>query len=222
MNVKSNNTNITHMKTIAIISQKGGSGKTTTAINLSVASGLADRDAGTVLIDTDPQSSAAGWGDRREADFPRVIEAQPPRLAKALETAMSEGSKLAVIDTAPHSESGALTAARAADFVLIPCRVSILDLDAVRFTVELLRLAKKRGAFLLTCCSANQSLVYEAEGYLKEYRLPVCPVRIGERVAYSYSLSHGLSAQEFEPKGKAANEVRRLYQWVNKEMAEKI
>jgi chromosome partitioning protein len=204
------------MKTIALISQKGGSGKTTTAINLAVASGLVGNLSSVVLIDMDPQSSASKWGDRREYAFPSVVSVQSSRLSKTLDDARENGVELAVIDTAPHSESGALAAARAADFILIPCRPSILDLEAVENTVDLLKLTKKTGAFLLTACSPNRSLAYEAEAALKGYGLPVCPVALGERVAFSYSLNSGLSAQEFEPKGKAANEVKRLYRWIVK------
>ena len=56
------------MKTLAILSQKGGTGKTNTAVNLAVASHLAGHR--TAVIDLDPQASAAKWGDRRDGDSP--------------------------------------------------------------------------------------------------------------------------------------------------------
>jgi len=55
------------MKTIAIIAQKGGAGKTTIAVNLAVAAGVR-----TALFDIDPQESAAVWADKRESEAPHV------------------------------------------------------------------------------------------------------------------------------------------------------
>ena len=51
------------MYTLALIAQKGGTGKTTLAINLSVAAEAAGWRV--ALVDLDPQASAAGWGDHR-------------------------------------------------------------------------------------------------------------------------------------------------------------
>ena len=105
------------MKTIAIISQKGGAGKTTLAIHLAVAATLAQMN--TVVIDLDPQASAAKWADRRKAEVPVVISAHASRLHHVLDNARSTGGELAFIDTAPHSDKAALDAARAADVVLV-------------------------------------------------------------------------------------------------------
>ena len=66
------------MNTIAIISQKGGAGKTTIALHLAVSSTRAGRN--TAIIDLDPQASAASWGDRREAALPVVLSAHASRL----------------------------------------------------------------------------------------------------------------------------------------------
>ena len=88
------------MFTPTLIAQKGGTGKTTLAINLSVASELAGWQA--AILDLDPQASAAGWGDHRERDRPAVVPVPASRLGPALETARSHGATLAVIDTAPH------------------------------------------------------------------------------------------------------------------------
>ena len=81
------------MLTVAILSQKGDVGKTTLAINLSVASELAGRAA--LIVDLDPQASAAAWADSREATAPVVVSAQAARLAEVLTTAREN------IDTAP-------------------------------------------------------------------------------------------------------------------------
>src|SRR5512134_697468 len=116
------------MKTVAVISQKGGSGKTTIALHLAVAGALAGKN--TAIIDLDPQASAAKWSDRRETDLPVVISAQAARLRKEMDRVRDFGGEFLIIDTAPHSDSAAIEAAQAADLVIIPCRPAILDLEA--------------------------------------------------------------------------------------------
>ena len=107
------------MKTIAIISQKGGSGKTTLALHLAVASAAAGRN--TAVIDLDPQASAANWADRRKAELPVVLSAHARRLPHEIRRVREIGGEMLYLDTAPHSDSAALEAAAAADLVLIPC-----------------------------------------------------------------------------------------------------
>src|SRR5215831_17840819 len=113
------------MFTVALIGQKGGSGKTTAALGLAVAAARAGRTA--ALIDLDPQASAAKWKDRRAADNPVVVSAQASRLPQTLELAAEGGADIAVIDTPGKSDSVAVAAARAADLVLIPVRPQVFD-----------------------------------------------------------------------------------------------
>ena len=118
------------MKIVAVISQKGGAGKTTLAVSLAVAA--EKQDVPTVLIDLDPQSSAKTWHDiRAEKQAPFVVSAQASRLEDMIEVARANGAELVIIDTAPRTPNAALGAARAADLVLIPCRPAILDLKAI-------------------------------------------------------------------------------------------
>ena len=86
---------------IALVAQKGGTGKTTLALTLAVAAEQAARTA--VVLDIDPQATACKWGDRREASTPVVLDAQPARLVRALETAAVEGVDLVVIVVAPRA-----------------------------------------------------------------------------------------------------------------------
>ena len=130
------------MKRLVILSRKGGAGKTTIAVNLAVA---ADRfGLAAAVIDIDPQISAARWGDSRKSESPAVISAHAERLPQILETCRQNGADLIIIDTAPHAENDALIAARLADFVLIPCRPSIVDLRAIESTINIVRLAGNR------------------------------------------------------------------------------
>src|SRR3954449_1586397 len=101
------------MHTVAILSQKGGSGKTTLALHLAVAAERAGQVA--AVIDLDPQASAAGWKDSRSLDTPVVVSIPAARLDQALTTARGAGADLCFIDSAPHAGDVALAAAEKAD-----------------------------------------------------------------------------------------------------------
>ncbi|MGK7934545.1 MAG: ParA family partition ATPase [Xenococcaceae cyanobacterium] len=202
------------MKTIAIISQKGGAGKTTLALHLAVAAELDGQRA--AVIDLDPQASAASWGDSRSEDNPAVVSAQAARLTNVLEAAQEAGAKLAVIDTAPHSESAALSAARAADLVLIPCRPAILDLRAISNTVDLVKLAGANACIVLNAVPPRGTLADEAAEAVSGYGVNLLSVRVGQRAAFIHALTAGQTAQEYEPQGKAAAESRNLYMSIRK------
>lgn len=200
------------MQTIALLSNKGGAGKTTVAINLAVAASIAGYSS--VLVDTDPQSSSSQWADSRETDEPVVVSTQPSRLEKVLETANKAEADYCFIDTAPHSETGALKAARAADFCLIPIRPTILDIRAVGLTLEMLELVRKPSALVINAIP-TKGLSIDAENALSEVNVELCPIKLWQRVAYMHSLTGGLGVMEYEKTGKAANEINRLFQWLN-------
>ncbi len=200
------------MRTIALINQKGGVGKTTVALHLAGA--FHQRGTDVVVLDLDPQASAAEWHDARADKMPHVESIQPARLAKVVEHAAEIGTGILVLDTAPHAESTALEAARCSDLVLVPCQPSIMDLRAMRKTVELLKLVKVPAFAVLNGVPPYGAVADEAAEMIEgSLGLPVCPIRLGDRVAYSRCLIAGQVAQEVEPLGKAAAEVERLYAW---------
>ena len=199
------------MYTISIISQKGGTGKTTLTLNLAIAFEISGQT--TVVVDLDPQASAKGWHDNRAVEEPVVISVQAVRLGEALSTAEDHGARVAIVDTAPHSESVALAAARAAELVLIPCRPGILDLRAIVATRDICELAKVSAAAVVNGVPPRGSLGAEAAEAISAYGLEVAPVRLGQRMAFIHSLTAGQGVLEYEPKGKAAEEIKGLYAW---------
>ena len=204
------------MKTLAILSRKGGSGKSTFAVHLAVAAEKAGHT--TALIDLDPQASAVKWSHRREGGSPVVISAHSTLLNEVLETAAERGVSLCILDTSPHSESAALDAAKVADLAVIPSRPAIFDLEAVGDTIQIANIAKVPIRVVLNGVKPSGSVVFKAKKALEIYDVPCAPCTLGDRVAFSHSVVDGITAQEYEPKGKASREVGVLYSYLSKEL----
>ena len=204
------------MRSVVFLAQKGGSGKTTLAVHLVVcAEETGERVA---IVDTDPQGSATAWVKVREAPSPTIASAAPAELTRIRKIALEEGYTLLVVDTAPHAAPEARHAVEVADLVIIPCRPSAFDLAAVSNTVAIVKALKKPGVFVLNACPARAPEVAEAQEALKFYDLPVAPL-IGERRAFSRAIATGRAVTEFEKNGKAAQEVRELWEWIRKEIS---
>ena len=210
------------MKTLGIIAQKGGAGKTTLSIHLSVQAGLTGLKV--LLVDTDPQASATAWWRRRLEEAPALIQSHGGLLPGVLNTAAAQGYDLVVIDTAPHSSKEASATARLSDLVYIPTRPAILDLDAIGVSTELVTRTGTAAKIVLNSCPpptryGEPHIVSEARQALKAYGIPVSEVAISQRAAFSHALIDGRAVTEFERKGKAAGEINGLWSALEKEMA---
>ena len=197
------------MKTIALIAQKGGVGKTTVAVNLAVAAGPK-----TALFDLDPQESAVIWADRRKAEAPHVEFLTDRRLPDGLKAAELQGFVLAIIDTPPAAGPQAYTAAQAADLALIPCRPSLVDLDAIRRTAQLIKSVGILAYVVFNAAPPGATtLLDDARAIVTNAGLAVAPVVLRERSAYRAAWPLGKSVTETEPDGKAAQEITSLKEW---------
>jgi chromosome partitioning protein len=115
------------MRIISIVNGKGGSGKTTTAVNIAGVLG-----GKVLLVDADPQGSAAWWGERACLDVAQ--ESDPALLGKIRQV---KGFEVVVVDTAPALDSGSLRAVIAAsDYLVLPTPPSPLDIMAVQQTIK--------------------------------------------------------------------------------------
>ena len=205
------------MATIAIISQKGGAGKTTLALHLAAAAQEAGRVS--LVIDTDPQATASQWAAWRKDAPPEVIDSPPPRLAAKVDQARGQGAEFIVIDTPPHADSAARAAVEAADLVLIPCRPSAFDLSAIQTTAKLVQLLRKPAFVVFTAGSPNAPRVYQEAGELvQSFGTPPCPLQMPDRAAYRHASGEGRTVMELEPRGKAAEEIRQLYDWTCRQL----
>jgi chromosome partitioning protein len=200
------------MPTVAIISQKGGAGKTTLAIHLAAAA----QETGLVslIVDTDPQATASQWAAWRRDTPPEVIDSPPPRLRAKIDAARAQGAQFVVIDTPPHADSAARAAVEIADLVLIPCRPSAFDLSAIQTTAKLVQLLRKPAFVVFTAGAPNAARIYAEAGELVAgFGTPACPLILPDRAAYRHASAEGRTVTELEPNGRAAGEVRALYAW---------
>ncbi|MDH3659819.1 MAG: ParA family protein [Alphaproteobacteria bacterium] len=198
------------MQTVAVIGQKGGTGKTTLVTLLAVAAEMAGQV--TAAIDVDPQVSLCKWSDRRQSDSPIVVDSQPGRLPHALDAARRRGVDLAIIDTAGRAEQATVIAAKASDLVILPFQPSVADLDTLEGTLDLLRLAGGRVRLaVLNRVRAQGQREEEAATWLKGADVPVCPVMLGDRITYQDAYAAGQAPMEYAPGSKASVEGRQLY-----------
>ena len=161
-------------------------------------------------MDLDPQASAAAWGDLRGDTGPDVVTEHPARLDIALKAARSHGYDTVFIDTAPHADQAALRAARASDIILIPCRPGMLDVTAIRSTLDLCELAKRTATVVLNAAPVRSRVVDITQEAVCKGGGVVSPVIIHSRVAFQHCLMKGQVAEEFEPGGKASMEISDL------------
>ncbi len=208
------------MKIVTLLAQKGGTGKSTLSIHLAVLAAASDRKV--VIADIDPQQSTTFWNDRRTNTVPDVRAMRAKDLKKNVKELSKQGVDLLVIDTAPHSHEDSVIAARLADFILIPTRPAILDLQAIGDSVEIVKSIDGNAAIVLNACpypgkNGERAIVREAREALAGYGLPISPAAVSNRAALSHSLINGEAVTEFEGNSKAADEIRGLMNWINQE-----
>jgi len=205
------------MKTIAFVCQKGGTGKTTLAISLAVEAVRCGLN--TAIVDLDPQVSVCEWNDMRDQEAPVVIDAQPARIDNVVAKAREAGVDLLLIDTAGRTEQAAMAAARVADLILVPLQPSVIDLKTVKATADLIALAGRPRRFaVLMRVKSFGTRHDETKSWLEQQGMQVCPVMIGDRITFQDAYAQGLGVSEYEPYGKAAAEVRKVYLFISREV----
>ena len=207
------------MKTLAMVSRKGGSGKSLLAIHIAVA--FDTRGVNTSVIDLDPQRSAWNFGeDRGKGNYPDFYTPRLDQLASFMDELKGNDVKLVVIDTPPHSDERSLAAIRLADLVLVPFRPSLLDLRALEDTARLIGVAGKTAqtVLLMNATPSRSPLVAEAMDAAASFELAVCPVTISDRTAFNHAITAAQGVTEYEPMGKAALEIVELRRFIAKQL----
>ena len=205
------------MKTLAVLARKGGTGKTTVALHLAVAA----RSAGlsTLLVDLDRQQSSVEWRRQRPSSDLAVEPLKPGALFTRQQDARREGVDLLIVDTGPTLEADVEQAIRCADLCAIVSRPNFFDLKAVADTAALAQSFHREVVFVLNQAPPRRNgienpAVGEAVLALRGLGGVVAPIGLRSRVAYQQSVALGLTAQEHEPEGSAANEIAALWRWM--------
>lgn len=192
------------MKTVAVLSEKGGCGKTTIATNIASAW---HRDGYRVLlVDADPQQTALDWSDLKEDGVPTVqvgkgsLESTIPQVASDFD--------IVVIDGAPRMGSLAASATRTADLVVIPVQPSAADIWSAETIVEVCETYATPAVIVVSRQIVGTNLADAAQEALESFELPVLDARTSQRVAYTRAIGQGVSALDTGP--KAAAEVEAL------------
>ena len=185
------------MPVVAIVNQKGGTGKTTLSINL--ASAFAELYP-TLLMDADPQGSALDWADSR-ATAQMNLDAcgvEPSRLLRDVRS-LAPSYGWIIIDGPPGIGRISADAVRASDIVLIPSKPSPFDVWAASDIVEAVKARQETSGgipwafFVITMARPRTRLVAQVNVALAEYGLPVLDARTTERVAYPMTAMEGKS-----------------------------
>ncbi len=200
-------------KVIAVAQQKGGAGKTSLAIHLSVA--WAEKGMRVAVVDVDPQESLTDWMRlRRQKLESGFLALSHDRLeAWGLQTGVRRLAKnhdVVVLDTPPHMETEARYALRAADLALIPLQPSPVDLWAGQATISLASEEAAPPVMVLNRVPPRGGLTEAAREALAELPARLAEAQIGNRVAFSNALARGLGVTEAEPRSRAAEEARAL------------
>jgi chromosome partitioning protein len=203
------------MRVITFVTQKGGAGKTTLTVNCAVMASQKKKKA--LILDLDPQASSEGWYQDREAEEPRLAKVDSWALPDALAKAKTAGYDYVMIDTPGRDEPSTNAAIRAADFCVVPCRPTPVDLKATLPTAAAIERLSRPAAFVLTQTPPRGGRIKEAEVGLAMLGI-VCPVHIVARNAYQDAQGAGLGVCEFEPEGKAAAEIAQLWAWIIRKM----
>jgi chromosome partitioning protein len=206
------------MNVIVFASRKGGSGKSTLTAHLAAQAHRPSRPV--LLIDSDPQGSLTLWHKLRGGSEP-PLRAAPDGVADLIKAARHAGYEWVFIDTPPNMSAAVTDAIHAATLVVIPARLTVFDIAAVKETMDLCRKLGKPYAVVINGVPARRDntespYVREARAVLTQLNVPVWSGQITQRTNYSLALAEGEGAKEYDSNSEAAAEVAALWTAIEK------
>ena len=194
---------------ITVAQQKGGSGKTTVAVNLAVA--LARGGAGVTVLDTDPQGSMGRWFiTREEAGDPGMEFGTASAWGAGYECKkLKKSSDFVVVDTPPKVDSDLRPVLRESALVVVPVATSQVDLWALDSILELAERVNVPALVVLNRFKAGTRVSDDVQKALAERDVARAQAVLGNRVVYAESLGIGKGVLEMG-RGAWTDEVESL------------
>ena len=204
------------MPIIAVVNQKGGTGKTTVSTNLATL--FAHQGTEVLLVDADPQGSALEWQRDRPDHLPHVsvIGLPAPNLHREIPQ-LQPKYPVILIDGGGRVTATARATVAVADFLLVPTLASLPDARSTQHffqeVVEEVAAIKGRvsGAILLTMVKTGTVFNVSGQGQIKELGYPVLETTLSHRITYQEAFAQGMSVGEYDPRSKAAEELQALF-----------
>lgn len=203
------------MKTVGIVSRKGGVGKSTIAVHL--ASLAAEEGYKVALIDMDLQASCVAWRRKREDAGVVVASATAAELPERIKACARLGADYVFIDTRPDIGEIAQAVIRESDVVLVPTGTTVVDLESIAGTLKMVRQMKTPAHVIFNRVPARSKDLREAQGILKQIGQPYAPGHLVERMAYPRAMGLGLVAGDLDD--KAGRELGKVWRWFQGEVA---
>lgn len=166
-------------KIILITHQKGGVGKSTITYNL--ACNIREK-AKVCIIDMDFQGSLINISELSEVP---IFTAD-----KLNETIKSEDYDFIFIDTPPYLNEKIIDLCNISDVIIIPTKAGILDLLAIKSTIDIVKQAKseKKTLIVFNMIKPNTTLTEEIKSQLQEYNIKVSKNMLSDLVSFSRSV----------------------------------
>lgn len=196
-------------KVITVAQQKGGSGKTTVAVNLAVA--FMKQGKSVALLDTDPQGSLGRWFmARREGGDPGMEFSTASAWGVSYECdKLRKSFDYVLVDTPPKIDADLKPAIRESDLVIIPVGASQVDVWATESVIDLAQREKAKMLVVLNRAKAGTKVAADVDASLTELGVTRAKSVLGNRVAFAESLGHGKGVLE-RPKGAWSEEIEAL------------
>jgi chromosome partitioning protein len=182
-----------------------------------------------LLLDADPQGSLVIWHNLRTDENPQLIHVKEDMsIPDIIAEARAAGFRYVIIDTPPHAENLIKTAIRESDIVVIPTRPGPLDLAAVKVTLDMANSVGKPSLTVInhslppTSQSKEPTITLEARDVLAGMGAVVTKTAVAQRAPLSHAIIGGVTVVEYEPKGKAAKEIKGLWQEILRGLEDKL